>query len=243
MCQTGQTIEETLNQVPKPDLVLPAMQREFVRRPERICRLFDSLMQGFRSGTLLDSKVTPENSDKFKFYGFVLEYHERDSRHCPPLPPMPSTAVTAPLDGQRRLTALNAGRCGSMMRKLPRVRWNNPQAFPKRHPNLDSVWNAREDKDEGTGYRLGFRRENKPGQRMNPTDYESECRFRVREVQSGDSGPAMFRWLNQRFDQRFLGHAFETLDRLHNVVQQDHLVAEHSRSVSAQTSLAERVLV
>lgn len=242
MCQTGQTIEETLSQVPKPDLVLPAMQREFVRRLERICRLFDSLMQVFRPERLLDSKVTPENSDKFKFYGFVLEYHERDSRHCLPLLPMPSTALTAPLDGQQRLAALNVGRCGSVMRKLPRGRWNNPEAFPKRHPYLDSVWNVRKDNDEGSGYRFSFRRENEPSQRTNPTDYESECRFQVGEMLSMASGPAMFLWLNKRLDRWHTYYAYESLDWLHGAVQKNQLVAEHFRSVSAQTDLTRRVL-
>ena len=114
MYQTGHTIEETLQQIHKRDLVLPAIQREFAWRPEQVCRLFDSLMQGFPFGTFLYWKVAPENSDKFNFYGFVLDYHERDSRHCPPLPAMPNTALSAVLDGQQRLKALNVGLRGSM---------------------------------------------------------------------------------------------------------------------------------
>lgn len=225
MYQTGHTIEETLKQIHKRDLVLPAIQREFVWRPEQICRLFDSLMQGFPFGTFLYWRVAPENSDKFNFYGFVLDYHEKENRHCPPLPPMPNTALTAVLDGQQRLTALNVGLRGSMTWKLPRLWWNNPEAFPKRHLYLDLLWNAGEDEDEGTGYRFSFRRENEPSQRKDPAHNGSECWFRVSEVLSMDSGPAMVRWLNQRLDQCFVDHAFETLDRLHSVVRKDHLVA------------------
>ncbi len=225
MYQTGDTLEETLHQIYKCDLVLPAIQREFVWRPEQICRLFDSLMQGFPFGTFLYWKVAPENSDKFNFYGFVLDYHERYNRHCPPLPPMPNTALTAVLDGQQRLTALNVGLRGSMTWKLPRLWSNNPEAFPKRHLYLDLLWNAGEDEDEGTGYRFSFRRENEPSQSKDPAENRSECWFRVSEVLSMDSGPAMVRWLNKRLDQRFVDHAFETLDRLHSVVRKDHLVA------------------
>ena len=49
MYQTGDTIRKTLDEIQRHDLVLPAIQREFVWRPGQICRLFDSLMQGYRS--------------------------------------------------------------------------------------------------------------------------------------------------------------------------------------------------
>ena len=225
MYQTGHTIEETLEQIHKRDLVLPAIQREFVWRPAAICRLFDSLMQGFPFGTFLYWKVAPENSEKFNFYGFLLDYHERDNRHCPPLPAMPDTALTAVLDGQQRLTALNVGLRGSMTWKQPRLWWNNPAAFPKRHLYLDLLWNAGEDDDEGNEYRFSFRREDEARQREDPTANRSECWFRVSEVLSMDAGPAMVRWLNERLEQRFVDQAFETLDRLHAVVRKDHLVA------------------
>ena len=80
--QTGHTIEKTLDQIHRHDLVLPAIQREFVWHPEQIGRLFDSLMQGYPFGTFLYWRVDAENSGKFKFYDFVLDYHERDDPHC-----------------------------------------------------------------------------------------------------------------------------------------------------------------
>ena len=230
MYQTGHTIEQTLQQIHKRDLVLPAIQREFVWRPEQICRLFDSLMQGFPFGTFLYWRVAPENSDKFNFYSFVLDYHERDYRHCPALPPMSNTSLTAVLDGQQRLTALNVGLRGSMTWKLPRLWWNNPDAFPKRRLYLDLLWNAGEDDEEGTGYRFSFRRENELSQPKDPAGNGSECWFRVSEVLSMDGGPAMVRWLNKRLAQQFVDHAFETLDRLHSVVRKDHLVAYYEES-------------
>ena len=57
MYQTGNTISATLDAVHRHDLVLPAIQREFVWRPEQICRLFDSLMQGYPFGTFLYWRV------------------------------------------------------------------------------------------------------------------------------------------------------------------------------------------
>ena len=109
-------MKNTLDQILRHDLVLPAIQREFVWQPEQICRLFDSLMQGYPFGTFLFWRVEAENSESFKFFDFVLDYHQRDNPHCPPLPTFVNQRVTAVLDGQQRLTALNIGLRGSSAR-------------------------------------------------------------------------------------------------------------------------------
>ena len=132
MYQTGATIKDTLRAMHQHELVLPAIQREFVWRPSQICRLFDSIMQGYPFGTFLFWRVNPENSGKFKFFDFVRDYHQRDNPHCPPLPDLRDRQVTAVLDGQQRLTALNVGLYGSMARKLPYKWWKSPDAFPAR---------------------------------------------------------------------------------------------------------------
>ena len=151
MYQTGDTIKKTLDIIQRHELVLPAIQREFVWRPDQIYRLFDSLMQGYPFGTFLYWQVDPENSGEFKFYDFVLDYHQRDNPHCPPLPDMPNQRLTAVLDGQQRLTALNIGLRGSMAWKLPRLRWTTLHAFPKRRLYLDLLWEPDED-EEGRKY-------------------------------------------------------------------------------------------
>lgn len=137
-------------------MVLPAIQREFVWRPDQIYRLFDSLMQGYPFGTFLYWRVNPENSEKFNFFGFLLEYHAQKQRHCPPLGPIVDKQVTAVLDGQQRLTALNIGLRGSMAWKLPR-RWErSPDAFPVRKLYLDLLWQPDPDDEEGLKYRFQF---------------------------------------------------------------------------------------
>jgi hypothetical protein len=81
MYKPGGTIADALGAIQKKDYVLPAIQREFVWKPDQIERLFDSLMQGYPFGTFLFWKVAPETSSKFKFYDFVLNYHQRDAAH------------------------------------------------------------------------------------------------------------------------------------------------------------------
>lgn len=221
MYQTGDTIKGTLDEIQRHDLVLPAIQREFVWRPEQICRLFDSLMQGYPFGTFLYWRVDPENSDKFKIYDFVREYHQKNNPHCPPLAAMPNQRLTAVLDGQQRLTALNIGLRGSMAWKLPRKRWNNPSSFPIRRLHLDLLWQADED-EEGMKYRFSFLTEE---ELESAEADDSECWFPVSRILSMTSGPAMVRWLNERLPQEQVDQAFETLDALHRVVHTKTIVA------------------
>src|SRR4029078_13093308 len=109
MYTPGGTIADALKRIQTKSYVLPAIQREFVWKPEQIERLFDSLMQGYPIGTFLFWKVEAETSNKFKFYDFVLNYHQRDAAHCPELRILHHQSVTAGLGGQHRLPALKLG--------------------------------------------------------------------------------------------------------------------------------------
>lgn len=220
MYQTGATIKDTLDEIHRHDLVLPAIQREFVWRPEQIYRLFDSLMQGYPFGTFLYWRVEPENSDKFNFYDFVLRYHQRDRPHCPPLPPMRNQRLTAVLDGQQRLTALNIGLRGETAWKLPYKWWNSPDAFPTRRLYLDLLWQPDEDDEEGLRHRFEFLTEDRLKSSNN-----GECWFPVGEILSMEAGPPLLDWLNERLPQDQTSRAFKILFRLHNVIHTEHLVA------------------
>ena len=218
MYQTGPTIKETLDKIHRHDLVLPAIQREFVWGPDQIYRLFDSLMQGYPFGTFLYWQVEPEHSHLFNFYDFVLNYHERDSRHCPPLPLIQGQRVTAILDGQQRLTALNIGLRGTMAWKRPRLWRNNPHAYPKRKLCLDLLWQPDEDNEHGLQYRFSFRTDER-------SDNDNECWFPVGEVLSMDGALDMLEWLNPRLRQDQLNLALKPLDKLHSLVHKEHLIA------------------
>ena len=223
MYQTGATLKETLDEIHRHELVLPAIQREFVWQPEQICRLFDSLMQCYPFGTFLYWRVAPENSGKFKFFDFVLNYHQRDNPHCPPLPEMPNRQLTAVLDGQQRLTALNIGLRGSIARKLPKRWWNSPGAFPARRLHLDLLWQPDKDDEEGLKYRFSFLTDE---QSKLSAIQEGLCWFPVGQVLSlENAGPAMTRWLNKRLPQDQVDPAHETLYELYEVVHNKHLIA------------------
>lgn len=100
------TIAETLRRIQKGDLILPAIQREYVWRPGQVIGLLGSMMRGYPIGGFLSWKVEPETVKKFRFYGFLREYNEFSNRHNPTLDIAPGQSVTAILDGQQRLTGL-----------------------------------------------------------------------------------------------------------------------------------------
>ena len=218
MYQLRGTIKATLDEIQRNDLVLPAIQREFVWRPHQICKLFDSLMQGYPFGAFLYWSVRPENSGKFRFFDFVLHYHQRDNPHCPRLPILRDRQLTAVLDGQQRLTALNIGLRGSMAWKRPRMWWNSPGAFPKRRLYLDLLREPNED-DDGLKYRFEFR--------TTEESSDDECWFPVGEVLGMEGGPPMVRWLNKRLSQEHVDRAYETLDRLHQIVHNKEIVSSY----------------
>lgn len=126
------TIKEAIDNVHRKKYLLPAIQREFVWSAEQIELLFDSMMRGYPIGSFLFWAVERQNLTNYQFYEFVRDYHERDNTHNPKADILGDADITAILDGQQRLTALYIGLKGSYAYKLPRKRWDNDTAFPKR---------------------------------------------------------------------------------------------------------------
>ena len=218
MYKPGGTIADALDRIQKTVYVLPAIQREFVWNPEQIEKLFDSLMQGYPFGTFLFWKVEAPTSSKFKFYDFVLNYHQRDAAHCPELPTLHNQAVTAILDGQQRLTALNIGLRGSMAIKQPNKWWNNPDAFPRRLLRLNLLASPEPD-ENGVVYEFRFLDDTQAARA------EGALWFKVPEIRGMKSGPDMLGWLiAQKLQGADLESAYVILDRLHRVVHTEPLV-------------------
>lgn len=153
--QTPITIAEALGKIRDREYVLPAIQREFVWSRDKITRLFDSLMRGYPIGSFLMWQVEAANASKFVFYDVMRDYHERDHAHCAPTGPLGERRVTAVLDGQQRLTALNIGLRGAHTQKLPRLWANNPAAYPSTELFVDLLHQGADD-DLGVEYDFRF---------------------------------------------------------------------------------------
>lgn len=135
--QTPLTIGEVIHNIHRKKYVLPAIQREFVWGTNQIEQLFDSLMQGYPVGSFLFWHVEKENSQVFQFYEFIRNYHELKNHHNPTASIDGMEDLVAILDGQQRLTSMYIGLKGSFANKIPRLRRNNPAAYPERFLYLD----------------------------------------------------------------------------------------------------------
>ena len=165
-------------------------------------------------------KVDEETSSNFKFYKFVLNYHERDAAHCAELGPI-RQSVIAVLDGQQRLTALNIGLRGSMALKQPNKWWNNDDAFPRRLLHLDLTAPPMRD-DDGAMYRFKFL---EPARAKTADDAHW---FMVGDILKMEDGPTMLSDLQARgLKDEKLNLAFKTLSRLFDVVTKGELISYH----------------
>jgi uncharacterized protein with ParB-like and HNH nuclease domain len=104
-------IEKIITNIEKRDILLPAIQREFVWDEEQIENLFDSLMRGYPIGTFLFWNVDDEEKEESEFYEFIRDYSE--NKHNEPASLNGKNKIIAVLDGQQRLTSLYIGLKGS----------------------------------------------------------------------------------------------------------------------------------
>lgn len=216
------TIKSALERIQRNEYVLPAIQRELVWKQPQICYLFDSLMRGYPIGSFLFWRIAPERLRDYKYYSFVVKYHQRDNPHCPELDVLPSGAgVVAVLDGQQRLTALNIGLRGSHTIKQPRLHWSNPVAFPQTSLHLNVLAKPSDD-DQALAYDFEFL-----------TDDQARARdaehfwFPVRKILEFPDTVAIFNYLHAE-GLNTEQAPFRMLDRLHRLIHVEPLILPYT---------------
>lgn len=234
-----ETIAEALHAISHHKYVLPAIQREFVWDPDDICKLFDSILRGYPISSLLYWRVDEENSDKYRFYDFVLNYHELDAPGCPALDGLPKQERVAILDGQQRLTALNIGLRGSHAQHARYHRRGKPSSYPKTQLYIDLCAEPQEadDRAEDLAYRLQFL----TAEQVAKDNAEAGVRwFRVGEVMDISEDDYAVRFNEVLNEMGIPGHtaAFKTLNRLWQAV---HAKSQISYFLETQQDL-DRVL-
>lgn len=135
--ETPITIRDTIERIQQREYLLPGIQREFVWQPDQICRLFDSLVQGYPIGSFLFWPVNEEHKGDYQFYEFIRDYHEQSARHNPKASLLPAGGLTAVLDGQQRLTSLYLGLLGTHSERRKRARRNTASSYSKRRLYLN----------------------------------------------------------------------------------------------------------
>lgn len=144
------TVKEAIKNIRSRKFVLPSIQRELVWKPDKIKRLFDSLMRDYPISSFLFWQLDRSKIEEFTFYKFIKDYHERDKKHNEKTDNFGEGEIYGILDGQQRLTSLYIGLCGSYSYKEPRYRWHNDNAFLQRflHLNILREKTAKDDDDE-----------------------------------------------------------------------------------------------
>ena len=210
------TIIEALENIQRRKYSLPAIQREFVWDDEDITKLFDSLLRGYPIGAFLFWDVSSKNVQEYQWYDFVVDYHQRDRPRCP-VREISDTHVglTAVLDGQQRLTALNIGLLGSYAKKLPNRRWSSSWAFPKRFLFLNISSYLTND-ESGMKYDFRFLTE----EHVNNDGGERKW-FKVSRIRDMEDLKVVVNYLRSLGLMGENDPAFDILSQLHNAVHKD----------------------
>jgi uncharacterized protein with ParB-like and HNH nuclease domain len=157
MSYKSETIATTIGRM-NHQYFLPAIQREFVWKPEQIIQLFDSIMRGYPISSFLFWELKPENRDKWQVYEF-LEKARHGGTHNELACTNGVANLSLVLDGQQRLTSLIIGLKGIYTTKKKYNRWDNPDAWSQQRLHLDLLADPRLDGDgseEGIYYRFDF---------------------------------------------------------------------------------------
>lgn len=227
--QTPITIEKALQGITAHEYVLPAIQREFVWKPEQICAFFDSLMRRYPIGSFLFWEIPAADLGNYVFYDFIREYHERRAAHCAivrtdELPTgKPATAI---LDGQQRMTALNVGLRGSHARRLPRKHWNNPDAYPEKKLHLNIAAPAK-DNDQKLAYDFRFLTEAEAVEASTDGAHWFLVQ-KIRALTDGGDSIGIFQYIQTAGLAAENTFAFQALDTLRQLVFQDGVISYYA---------------
>ncbi|HDR7912486.1 GmrSD restriction endonuclease domain-containing protein [Bacillus pretiosus] len=214
--QTPLTIKKVIENVHNKKYLLPAIQREFVWGTDQIERLFDSLMQGYPVGSFLFWDVKKEKSEDFQFYEFIRNYHEKNNRHNPLANISGEEGIIAILDGQQRLTSMYIALKGTYAYRLPRMRRENPLAYPEQQLYVDLLGPS----DEfDTIYDFRFLTVEEANEKI-----EGVYWFKVADILNINSPYEISRYLIQKglnsIEEDKALYASETLHKLYQVINE-----------------------
>lgn len=108
----------------KSNLILPALQRDYVWKTKDICKLFDSLMQEYPINTMMIWQVSNIASQPIAFYDFLPANHiegtHNTSFNAKKYAHSAGNIFDVVIDGQQRITSLLVGLTGSY--KTPKAK-------------------------------------------------------------------------------------------------------------------------
>ena len=214
-----------MDDISQNKFVMPAIQREFVWKPEQIEQLFDSLMQGFPINSFLFWDINAENRDKFQFYKFIKNYHEKDATHNIRYERETNNQLTAVLDGQQRLTSLYIGLNGSYAEKIPYKRKDSQDAYPIKELYFNLLSGKGEDTSIDQKFDFRFMSE----EEVTKSDLKL---FRVKDImpleKSSQASKIAFKYFDSKLlDSNEFELAQDNLTNLWHIVHQEKAINFH----------------
>jgi len=209
---------------------LPAIQREFVWKPEQIISLFDSIMRGYPISSFLFWQLNEENRDKWEAYRFI-ENAKQGGTHNELANVDGVHQMMLVLDGQQRLTSLLVGLRGTYTTKIKYRRWDDPSAWVKQRLHIDLLKDPRkavEDNggaEEGIYYGLSFMADT-------PESDTEHHWFRIGKILDFDSEDAFYEFRDQEVEKlpddvtkRQISIFQRNMERLYRAVWKDEVIA------------------
>jgi len=136
MAYSSLSIKQLITDINHNKYYLPAIQRKFVWREDKICKLFNSIMQDYPIGTFLFWDLPAEKANDYTYYEFLKNYHERDSRNQLVRYDF-SSDVRGVLDGQQRISSMYIALQGIYCSRKKHAKISNDNAYPERKMYMD----------------------------------------------------------------------------------------------------------
>jgi len=152
------TIKDAIDNIISRKYLLPAIQRKFVWKSEKIETLFDSIMRGYPINSFMFWEIKDDKiKNDFKFYQFLTEYREFFKEDNPDIDTKCNSDFFAVIDGQQRLTSLYLGLKGTYAYRGYRKTFKDDQDnIPTRSLYINLYEELPEDDDRQMRYDFRF---------------------------------------------------------------------------------------
>lgn len=168
------TISRLVKMIDEQEVILPAMQRNFVWPEDKICALFDSVLRDYPIGTFLFWNVNKNTFKDYVFNTFIKEYDEQKGKMQRGARAVDAdkSNYSAVLDGQQRITSLYIGTVGKYRAHIKGKNWTDASSFYDKYLCLNILSIPGDD----DSYEFAFREEDNIGKFIDETEEEETVR-------------------------------------------------------------------
>jgi len=186
------SIKDLIICIENKEILLPAIQREFVWKKSQIITFFDSLMNDYPIGSFLFWDVKKEKFKDFQFYEFLKDFHVKQQKHNIKAEKPNLDSIFGVLDGQQRLTALYLGLKGSYSEKRKGKRQSTPDSYEKKFLYINLL---SQKKNEESEFQFDFLTEEQANKK---NEDNNTLWFKLHLINSFDKPVKISNYLNQQ---------------------------------------------